>query len=54
MAFIISPNDEAVGDAGEAVGDAGRYLGIPAGGVGVEYDTVMDAGFYPRLNRWWR
>ncbi|XP_024985126.1 L-type lectin-domain containing receptor kinase VIII.1 isoform X2 [Cynara cardunculus var. scolymus] len=38
MAFIISPNDEAVGDAG-------GYLGIPTGAVAVEFDTLMDFEF---------
>ncbi|KAJ9554932.1 hypothetical protein OSB04_009546 [Centaurea solstitialis] len=38
MAFVISPDDESVGDAG-------GFLGIPAGGVGVEFDTVMDVEF---------
>ncbi|KAD0851877.1 hypothetical protein R6Q59_011515 [Mikania micrantha] len=38
LAFVISPDDEAVGDAG-------GYLGIPAGSVSVEFDTLMDFEF---------
>lgn len=38
MAFVISPNDEDVGDAG-------AYLGIPTGAVAVEFDTLMDVEF---------
>lgn len=38
LAFVISPNDESVGDAG-------GFLGIPAGAVAVEFDTLMDIEF---------
>nr|XP_043612100.1 L-type lectin-domain containing receptor kinase VIII.1-like [Erigeron canadensis] len=38
LAFVISPDDEAVGDAG-------GFLGIPAGAVSVEFDTLMDFEF---------
>ncbi|KAI3822605.1 hypothetical protein L1987_10199 [Smallanthus sonchifolius] len=38
LAFVISPDDEAIGDAG-------GYLGIPAGAVAVEFDTLMDFEF---------
>ncbi|KAI3687913.1 hypothetical protein L1987_81616 [Smallanthus sonchifolius] len=38
LAFVISPDDEAVGDAG-------GFLGIPAGAVAVEFDTLMDFEF---------
>ncbi|KAL7597316.1 hypothetical protein Lser_V15G31365 [Lactuca serriola] len=36
--FVVSSNDEDVGDAG-------AYLGIPTGVVAVEFDTLMDAEF---------
>ncbi|CAI9289581.1 unnamed protein product [Lactuca saligna] len=38
LAFVISPNDEDVGDAG-------AYLGVPTGAVAVEFDTLMDVEF---------
>ncbi|KAD1443138.1 hypothetical protein E3N88_42823 [Mikania micrantha] len=38
LAFVISPADEAIGKSG-------GYLGIPAGAIAVEFDTLMDVGF---------
>ncbi|XP_024984537.1 L-type lectin-domain containing receptor kinase VIII.1-like [Cynara cardunculus var. scolymus] len=38
LAFVISPDDETLGDAG-------GYLGIPAGAIAVEFDTLMDVEF---------
>ncbi|KAJ0511552.1 putative protein kinase RLK-Pelle-L-LEC family [Helianthus annuus] len=38
LAFVISPEDEAVGKPG-------GYLGIPPGSIAVEFDTLMDVGF---------
>ncbi|KAI3522996.1 hypothetical protein L1887_01048 [Cichorium endivia] len=38
LAFVISPNDEDVGDAG-------AYMGVPTGAVAVEFDTLMDVEF---------
>ncbi|KAJ0476610.1 putative protein kinase RLK-Pelle-L-LEC family [Helianthus annuus] len=38
LAFVISPDDETVGDSG-------GFLGIPASSVSVEFDTLMDFEF---------
>ncbi|KAJ9554914.1 hypothetical protein OSB04_009528 [Centaurea solstitialis] len=38
LAFVISPNDEAIGDAG-------GHLGVPTGAIAVEFDTSMDGEF---------
>ncbi|XP_071697348.1 L-type lectin-domain containing receptor kinase VIII.1-like [Rutidosis leptorrhynchoides] len=38
LAFVISPDDETVGDAG-------GFLGIPSGSVAIEFDTLMDFEF---------
>ncbi|KAL4591982.1 hypothetical protein LXL04_004959 [Taraxacum kok-saghyz] len=38
LAFVVSPNDEDVGDAG-------GFLGIPTGAVAIEFDTAMDVEF---------
>lgn len=38
LAFVISPNDDAIGDAG-------GHLGVPTGAVAVEFDTSMDSEF---------
>ncbi|KAK1426082.1 hypothetical protein QVD17_14750 [Tagetes erecta] len=38
LAFVISPEDEKIGSSG-------GYLGVPAGGIAVEFDTLMDVEF---------
>ncbi|GJR57557.1 L-type lectin-domain containing receptor kinase VIII.1-like protein [Tanacetum coccineum] len=38
LAFVISPEDIAVGDSG-------GFLGVPAGAVAVEFDSLMDVAF---------
>ncbi|KAI3743420.1 hypothetical protein L1987_61129 [Smallanthus sonchifolius] len=38
LAFVISPEDETIGNAG-------GHLGIPAGAIAVEFDTLMDVEF---------
>ncbi|KAJ9554912.1 hypothetical protein OSB04_009526 [Centaurea solstitialis] len=38
LAFLISPNDEAIGDAG-------GHMGVPTGAIAVEFDTWMDGEF---------
>ncbi|KAK9068483.1 hypothetical protein SSX86_012597 [Deinandra increscens subsp. villosa] len=38
LAFLISPEDETIGNSG-------GYLGIPAGAIAVEFDTLMDVEF---------
>ncbi|XP_057442047.1 L-type lectin-domain containing receptor kinase VIII.1 [Lotus japonicus] len=38
LAFVITPDDETVGDAG-------GYLGLAAGFIAVEFDTLMDVEF---------
>ncbi len=44
LAFVISPDDEAVGDAGGFLGLVAEK-GSPAGFVAVEFDTLMDVEF---------
>ncbi|KAI3734478.1 hypothetical protein L6452_13948 [Arctium lappa] len=38
LTFVISPNDEAIGDAG-------GHMGVPTGAVAVEFDTSMGVEF---------
>lgn len=44
LAFVISPGDESVGDAGGYLGIMDR-MGGPNGVVAVEFDTLMDVEF---------